>query len=141
MRFLVLHGPNLNLLGERPGDAPDQSLKALNVLLRGKVRALGGTVRILQTNHEGALLDALHRHRGWMDAVVINPGALAHSSYALRDAIAAVGKPTYEVHLGDPRKRDAFRRTFVLGDVCAGRVLGLGYGSYLQALEALARSR
>jgi 3-dehydroquinate dehydratase-2 len=95
-------------------------------------------VKLLQSNHEGVLIDALHRERAWADGVVLNPGALAHTSYALRDAIAAIRTPTYEVHLSDLRKREAWRRASVLKEVCVGQVMGQGVDSYLKALEALA---
>ena len=105
MNIVVLHGPNLNLLGERPGDEEGLTLEALNQKLRQKARVLEVSLRIYQSNHEGGLIDHLHNERKWADAFLINPGALTHYSYSLRDAIAAVAKPTIEVHLSDLSKR------------------------------------
>lgn len=141
MNILVLHGPNLNLLGERPGDERGGTLGQLNAEIERKAAALGVSVRILQSNHEGALIDALHQARAWADAVVINPGALAHTSYVLREAIAAVGHPTIEVHLTDLRRREAWRRKSVIKDVCEAQIQGKGFDSYLLALEQLARGK
>ncbi|MFL5320472.1 MAG: type II 3-dehydroquinate dehydratase [Myxococcaceae bacterium] len=136
---VVLHGPNLNLLGERPGDEPGLTLDKLNVLIRAKATSLELPLRIHQTNHEGGLIDHLHSERKWADAFLINPGALTHYSYALRDAIAAIGKPVIEVHLSDLNKREAFRKETVLGDVVLARVMGKGAQSYMEALERLAK--
>src|SRR5262249_35053863 len=126
-----------NLLGERPGDDPELTLTGLNRLLEVQAITLKVELKVLQTNHEGELIDALHRERRWADAVIINPGALAHTSYALRDAIAAVERPTFEVHLSDMKRREIWRRKSVLKEVCAGQVTGKGPGSYLIAMEKL----
>ncbi|MBI4422362.1 MAG: 3-dehydroquinate dehydratase [Elusimicrobia bacterium] len=140
MNVLVLHGPNLNLLGERePEVYGRETLADLNAALRQKARTLGQRLRVRQSNHEGALIDLLHAHRTWADAVVINPGAYTHYSYALRDAIAATAKPTIEVHLSDLSKREAFRRVSVVSPVCLAQISGKGFGSYLEALARLAR--
>lgn len=136
--ILVLHGPNLNLLGEREGDDAKLTLAALDRMLQSRAKTLGVTLKIRQSNHEGVLIDTLHAERTWADGVVLNPGALAHYAYTLRDAISAIRKPVFEVHLSDLSKREAFRRTSVLKEVCAGTVMGKGAGSYLSALEALA---
>ena len=141
MKILVLHGPNLNLLGHGAGDNPDWSLEAVNQAIEEQAASLGLQVKILQSNHEGALIDALHAERRWADAVVMNPAALAHTSYALRDAIAAVAKPTIEVHLADVRRREPWRRRSVLKDVCVARVIGKGIDSYLIALRSLAGTK
>lgn len=136
---LVLHGPNLNLLGERePSVYGTMTLAQLNATIRKEARRLGLSVRIFQRNGEGQLIDLLHAHRRWADAVLINPGAYTHYSYALRDAIAAVAKPVYEAHLSDIRTREPWRRVSVIAEVCAGRVLGKGAGSYLEALRRIA---
>jgi 3-dehydroquinate dehydratase-2 len=139
--ILVLHGPNLNLLGERePAIYGAMTLEQLNRSLRRKAKGLSLTLKIFQSNHEGALIDLLHRHRKWADACVFNPGAYTHYSYALRDAVAASQIPTIEVHLSDIKKREAFRRVSVIEPVCVAQVTGKGAGSYFEALERLAAS-
>lgn len=133
----MLHGPNLNLLGERePAVYGHTTLAQLNRQLRAHVRGRA-KLRIAQSNHEGVLIDRIHEARGWCDGLVFNPGAFTHYSYALRDALAAVSYPTYEVHLSDIHAREPFRRVSVVAEVCAGRVMGKGVGSYLEALDAL----
>ena len=140
MNILVLHGPNLNLLGERePEVYGRESLAELDAAIRKKAKALRATVKIFQSNHEGRLIDLLHAHRKWAGGVVINPGAYTHYSYALRDAIAAIETPTIEVHLSDIKKREPFRRVSVVEPVCRAQISGKGIGSYLEALERLAR--
>ena len=137
-RILVLHGPNLNLLGERePEIYGRMTLEELNERIRGFAASRGIEVRIFQSNHEGTLIDLIHHHRRWAQGIVINPGALTHYSYALRDAIAAVGVPTVEVHLSDIHSREPFRRVSVIKDVCIAQISGKGAGSYLEALELL----
>jgi 3-dehydroquinate dehydratase-2 len=139
MKILVLHGPNLNLLGERrPEVYGKTTLAQLNTLLRKWGRELGHQLRIFQSNHEGELIDRLHRERRWMQALVINPGALTHYSYALRDAIEAVQARTYEVHLSDIHSREAWRRVSVIAEIAEGQIVGKGIGSYREALERLA---
>jgi 3-dehydroquinate dehydratase-2 len=139
MNVVVINGPNLNLLGEREPDVYGRlTLDHLEQSLRVRAAELGVLVRFYQSNHEGRLIDYLHRMRQWADGVVINPGALTHYSYALRDAIAAIHKPTIEVHLSDIHAREPFRATSVIVDVCDAQISGLGLNSYLQALERLA---
>ena len=139
MKVLVLHGPNLNLLGEREvGVYGKLTLSQLNAQIRRHARALKLTVRIFQSNHEGALIDKLHQSRRWMDALVINPGALTHYSYSLRDAIAGVNTRAWEVHLSDIGKREPWRRVSVIEDVVTHRVIGKGPEGYQEALEFLA---
>jgi 3-dehydroquinate dehydratase II len=138
MNILVLHGPNLNLLGERePKVYGKTTLAQLNAKLKAYARARKIGLRIRQSNHEGELIDILQAHRTWADGVVFNPGAYTHYSYALRDAIAAIRVPTIEVHLSDVRRREPFRRVSVLAPVCAGRRLGRGVRSYLDAIDDL----
>ena len=105
--ILVLHGPNLNLLGTRePGVYGNVTLAQINAMLEEAASTRDATLRILQSNHEGALIDAIHEARGWADGIVINAGAFTHTSYALRDAISAVGIPTVEVHLSNIHARN-----------------------------------
>ncbi|HME90788.1 MAG TPA: type II 3-dehydroquinate dehydratase [Myxococcaceae bacterium] len=142
MRILVLHGPNLNLLGERrPEVYGKTTLAQLNALLRKWARPLGHQLRIFQSNHEGALIDKLHAQRRWMEALVINPGALTHYSYAVRDAIEAVQVRTYEVHLSDIHAREPWRRVSVIAEIAEGQIVGKGIDSYREALERLALKR
>ena len=137
-RILVLHGPNLNLLGERePEIYGRMTLKEVNEKIREFAAERGAEVRIFQSNHEGTLIDLIHEHRHWADGIVINPGALTHYSYALRDAIAAVGIPAVEVHLSDIGSREPFRRISVIRDVCIAQISGKGHRSYLEGIERL----
>jgi 3-dehydroquinate dehydratase-2 len=137
-KILVLHGPNLNLLGERePEIYGDLTLPQLNIHLRKAARQLGSSLKIYQSNGEGKLIDLLHLHRKWAEGVVFNPGAYTHYSYALRDAIAAIGKPTVEVHLSNIHRREKFRRLSVIAPVCVRQISGLGWKSYLEGLKFL----
>lgn len=137
-KVLVLHGPNLNLLGERePEVYGAMTLAQLNSTLRRKARELKLTLRIYQSNHEGKLIDLLHANRKWAQGCVFNPGAFTHYSYAIRDAVAASQIPTIEVHLSDIKKREPFRRLSVVEPVCVGQITGKGLHSYLEALERL----
>ncbi|MFQ5648425.1 MAG: type II 3-dehydroquinate dehydratase [bacterium] len=137
-KIIVLHGPNLNLLGEREPEIYGQmTLDEVNSEIKTVAHDLGLEVKCFQSNSEGALIDFLHDHRRWADGAVINPGALTHYSYALRDAIASVNMPTVEVHLSNIHEREAFRKHSVVRDVCVEQIVGLGPRGYLRALEHL----
>ncbi len=136
--MLVVHGPNLNLLGERRPDVyGSQTLEELNAQIQRHAEARGVAVEFFQSNHEGAILDRLHEARGRVDGLVINPGALAHYSYALRDAIEAIGLPAVEVHLSNVQEREPFRRVSVLAPVCLAQIHGKGVQSYLDGIDRL----
>ncbi|KUO96772.1 type II 3-dehydroquinate dehydratase [Ferroacidibacillus organovorans] len=137
--ILVLHGPNLNLLGMRePEVYGRETLADLDVKLHALADALAVRVSSFQSNSEGALIDALHNARTTCSGVIINPGAYTHSSYAIRDAIAAINLPTIEVHLSNIHAREAFRSTSLIAPVCVGQIAGLGMVGYELALRALA---
>jgi 3-dehydroquinate dehydratase-2 len=138
MNVLVVHGPNLNLLGERePEIYGSHTLDELNARISEHAGAQGVTVKFFQSNHEGALIDVIHEERRWADGIVINPGALTHYSYALRDAIAAVGLPAVEVHLSEIHHREPFRRRSVIAPVCIAQITGKGLQSYIKGIERL----
>jgi 3-dehydroquinate dehydratase II len=138
MKILVLHGPNLNLLGIRePEVYGSMTLDDINVKLVELGKTLGADVKCLQSNHEGALIDALHDARNWANGVVFNPGGFTHTSIAMRDAIAAIGIPVVEVHLSNVYAREEFRHHSMISAVCKGKVVGFGWKSYALGLMAL----
>jgi 3-dehydroquinate dehydratase II len=137
--ILVLHGPNLNLLGLRePEVYGKDTLEDVNSQLEALSRELGVSVACRQSNHEGELIDWVHEARERFDAVLINPGGYTHTSVALRDAIASIDKPCVEVHLSNVYKREAFRHQSLTAPVCVGSIMGFGLQSYLLGLRALA---
>jgi 3-dehydroquinate dehydratase-2 len=136
MNILVIHGPNLHLLGRRRPELYGRAtLAALNAALKKRAAALGARLRVFQSNSEGDIIDLLTRHDGWADALVINPAAYTHYSYAIRDAIEALDLPSVEVHLTDIARREPFRRVSVIKPVCLAQFKGEGAGSYLKALD------
>ncbi len=138
LSLLVLHGPNLNLLGVREvGIYGSVSLEQIDRALHQQAEVLGAKLEILQSNHEGVLVDAIHRARQQHAGILINPGAYTHTSIALRDAIAAVGLPTVEVHLSNIYRREPFRQHSYIAAVAIGQITGFGAHSYLLGLQAL----
>jgi 3-dehydroquinate dehydratase-2 len=136
--FLVLNGPNLNLLGTRePGVYGKTTLKDIEALCRTTAADLGATVTFLQSNHEGALVDAIHAARGTHHGIVLNAGAYTHTSVALRDAISGAAVPTVEVHLSNVHARESFRHHSMIAPVVIGQIAGFGPTSYILALRAL----
>ncbi len=138
MRILLINGPNLNTLGQRePEVYGTLTLAEIESKLAERATALGAELRCFQSNHEGALVDYLQQEAPAADGIVINPGALTHYGLSLRDALAASGKPAFEVHISNIYGREWFRRRSVTADVCRGVVAGLGWQGYVAALEAL----
>ncbi len=143
MRILVVHGPNLNLLGTRePEIYGSQTLEAINTRIRSYAQERGATVNIHQSNDEGMIIDTIQEagltgSPEACDALVINPGAYAHYSIAIRDAVQAVGIPAIEVHLSNIHAREEFRHKSVIAPACRGQIVGFGYRGYLLAIDAL----
>jgi 3-dehydroquinate dehydratase-2 len=138
MNILVIHGPNLNMLGRRePEIYGHTTLAQIDDALRQRAEQAGATLRSFQSNHEGALVDFLQAE-GWeADGIIINPGALTHYGLSLRDALATLHTPIIEVHLSNVYKREAFRHVSLVAPVATGQVAGLGWRGYMLALEWL----
>ncbi len=136
-RISLIQGPNLNLLGSREPDFYGrEAFDEVNRKIKQRAQELGLEVRILQSNHEGEIVDAIQDARNWADAIIINPAALTHYSYAVRDALTAVRLPAIEVHLSNVHAREEFRRHSVVSPVVVGQIVGFGSLGYLLALEA-----
>ena len=138
LNVLVLHGPNLNLLGTREPDVyGTDTLADIDSQLTALAEELKIMIRIKQSNSEEALIESLHSSREWANGVLFNPGAFTHTSVALRDAIAAIDIPVVEVHLSNIHARESFRRDSLLAPVCIGSISGFGTNSYMLGLQAL----
>jgi len=138
LRILVLHGPNLNLLGIREPEVYGRAtLEEIEADLQAAGKAAGAEVQCFQSNHEGALIDRIHEARTWADGILVNPGGLTHTSVALRDALVAVELPVVEVHLSNVAAREDFRQRSLISPIALGVVSGFGPTSYRLGLEAL----
>ncbi|MDD4312693.1 MAG: type II 3-dehydroquinate dehydratase [Eubacteriales bacterium] len=138
MKILVINGPNLNLLGLREPDIYGRRTYAdLMEMIRAEAEKLGVEVSFVQSNHEGALVDAIQAAYGTADGIVINPGAYTHTSVAILDAVKAVGVPTVEVHISDPDLREEFRKVSYIRAACVASIKGHGLEGYLEALRLL----
>lgn len=136
MKYLIINGPNLNLLGQRePGIYGEQSYAALCEQCKSYAAQHGAEADCFQSNHEGAIIDAIHAAQGEYDGIVINPGAYTHYSYAILDALKAVTVPAYEVHISHIDQREPFRAVSVTAPGCVGQLYGLGFDGYLRALD------
>ena len=139
-RILVIHGPNLQLLGQRsPEHYGHHSLEDINRHLRQAALRLSVMLTVMQSNHEGQIVDVIGKARHQFDAIVINAAAYTHTSIAIRDAIEAAGVPAVEVHLSNIYARECFRQKSLLAPVCRGQISGFGLASYLLGLEAAVR--
>jgi 3-dehydroquinate dehydratase-2 len=135
---LVLHGPNLNLLGTRePEIYGSITLSQIDDRLKAEASRHGIEIKCVQSNHEGVLIDEIQNAPSWATGIIINPGGFGHTSVAIRDAIAAVNLPTIEVHVSNVHGREPFRHRLVLSGVCRGVITGLGWRGYLFALDSL----
>ncbi|MBU0605704.1 MAG: type II 3-dehydroquinate dehydratase [Candidatus Omnitrophica bacterium] len=136
--ILVIHGPNLNLLGTREIDVyGNVTIADINILMEKKAKAMNVSLNIVQSNHEGEIVEAIGNARGKFDAILINPAAYTHTSIAIRDAISAVNIPTVEVHLSNIYKREEFRHISLVAPVAVGQISGFGEQSYVLGLEAI----
>lgn len=140
LKVCVLHGPNINLLGTREPDVYGQdTFDEMNKKIKERAKTIEVEARIFQSNSEGEMIDIIHDALKWADAIIINPGAYTHYSYAIRDALAAVRLPTVEVHLTNVNAREEFRRHSVISPVASGQIVGFGTNGYLLALDAVKR--
>ena len=138
MKFLIINGPNINMLGIREKNIYGEgSYQSLLELVQKTCQCLGIECECFQSNHEGELIDEIHASQGVYDGIVYNPGAHTHYSYALHDAISSVTTPVVEVHISDISKREEFRRHSVLADACIGQIKGLGPEGYLRGVDML----
>lgn len=138
MNIAIISGPNLNLLGKRePGIYGTETLASIEQEIAKEAQSLGTDIDFFQSNHEGAIIDALHAAMDNADGVVLNAGAYTHYSYAIRDAIAAIKIPVVEIHMSNVNARDEFRHTSVIAPVCRGTIAGFGKNSYLLGLKAV----
>ena len=136
MKFLIINGPNLNLLGQRePGIYGKSTYADLCALIGDYAVEKGAQADFFQSNHEGAIIDTIHAAQGVYDAIVINPGAYTHYSYAILDALKAVDVPAYEVHISHIDQREPFRAVSVTAPACVGQIYGLGFEGYLRAMD------
>jgi 3-dehydroquinate dehydratase-2 len=140
VNIIVIHGPNLNLLGGRePGIYGSQTLGQINEQIQDEARKIGAEINILQSNSEGEIVSFIGNNSDWADGIVINPAAYTHTSVAIRDAIAAVDLPAVEVHLSNVFKREDFRHFSYISPVSTGIICGFGAYSYILALNAIVR--
>ncbi|HDP68651.1 MAG TPA: type II 3-dehydroquinate dehydratase [Candidatus Marinimicrobia bacterium] len=138
--FRIIHGPNLNLLGQRkPEHYGTLTLAEINAKIASFAKSKNVTVDIIQSNHEGEIIDAIQQSGG-LTGIVLNPGGFTHSSVAIRDAVEAVAVPVIEVHLSNIQARESFRQTSLIAPVCRGQISGLGYLGYILAIEYFIRN-
>ena len=138
MKFLIINGPNLNLLGQRePGIYGEENYESLCAMIRAYAEENGAEADFFQSNHEGGIIDVIHAAQGVYDAIIINPGAYTHTSIALLDAVKAVNIPTVEVHISDPDSREEFRRISYIREACIATIKGHGLPGYPEALRLL----
>jgi 3-dehydroquinate dehydratase-2 len=139
-KILVIHGPNLNMLGTRePEIYGHQTLEEINSALKALTERLGLAVETFQSNYEGEIVDRIQQAHGAFDGIIINPAAYTHTSIAIRDALSLLNIPVVEIHLSNINKRESFRHTSLMADIVAARISGFGAQGYLLALEGLAQ--